>query len=505
MSATEMSFSAGRTDRFPVGRAPRLGSAVDGILNRHAAVGLAVGVIHDGRCEFHFRGTADLASRVPVTENTVFRIASLTKLFTAIAVMQLWEQGSLHLDAPADEYLRAYRLVADDAVFGPATVRHLLTHTSGVPEVLHLADLLHPSWGPFGARPAVLSVRPGEALPTPAAYYRSGLRVATEPGTVFTYTNHGFTALGQIVEDVSGQPLGRYLHEHVFEPLGMADTVLGRCDEVGSPRARGYVIGRDGVTAVTDRDWVSLGASNIFSTPADMSRFAGALLAGGTGEHGSILRAPTLTAMYQPHYRPDPRLPGMGLGFFRVDEGGLNAVEHQGVLPGFDSYLVLAPDDGVGIVALTNGSSGAFVWLPIEFGRLLRRLLGVPEQATRGDIPHRPEIWGELCGRYRLPRGSDLRGRAGMGGGVEVLVRGGRLMLRVLTPVPVLYRGLPLLPDDPDDPYVFRLDLSPLGMAPVRVVFGREPGGSTNVMRTHLGSEPMSLYRRRRQSSGVLR
>jgi len=502
MDSAAASFRADRA----VGAAPRLESAIDGILNRHAAVGLAVGVIHDGRCEFHGRGVADIASNVPVTGNTVFRIASLTKLFTAIAVMQLWEQGSLDLDAPANDYLGAYRLVAADAAFPPATVRQLLTHTSGVPEVLHLADLLHPSWGPFGARPAVLSVRPGESLPSPAAYYRSGLQVAVEPGTVFTYTNHGFTALGQIVEDVSGQPLGRYLHGRIFEPLGMADTVLGRCDQVRSPRARGYVIGRGGVTAVADRDWVSLGASNIFSTPADMSRFVAALLAGGAGEHGSILRAGTLTTMYEPHFLPDPRLPGMGLGFFRVDDGGLRAVEHQGVLPGFDSHLLLAPDDGVGIVAITNGSAGAFGWLPIEFGRLLRDLLGVAEPAPRSDLPHHPENWAELCGRYRLPRGSDLRGRAAMGGGVEVFVRGGRLVLRVLTAFPPLYRGLPLQPDDPDDPYVFRLDLSRLGMASVRVVFGREPGVGTNVVRTHLGSEPMALYRRhRRRSSGDLR
>jgi hypothetical protein len=265
------------------------------------------------------------------------------------------------------------------------------------------------------------------------------------------------------------------------------------------------VIGRGGVTAVADRDWVSLGASNMFSTTADMSRFVGALLAGGAGEQGSILRAATLTTMYEPHYQPDPRLPGMGLGFFRVDDGGLRAVEHQGVLPGFDTHLLIAPEDGVGIVALTNGSKGAFTWLPIEFGRLLRNLLGLPEHARRSDTPHHPEIWGELCGRYRLPRGSDLRGRAGTGGGVEVFVRGGRLMLRVLTPFPALFRGLPLHPVDPKDPYVFRLDLSLLGMAPVPVVFGREPGAGTNVIRTHLGSEPMSLYRCRRRSPGVLR
>ncbi|HEY9379025.1 MAG TPA: serine hydrolase domain-containing protein, partial [Jiangellaceae bacterium] len=85
---------------------------VDGMLNRRPAVGLAVGVVRNGRLEyFHGHGVADIASGAPITKDTVFRIASITKTFTAIAVMQLWEQGLLDLDAPANDYLRAYPLV----------------------------------------------------------------------------------------------------------------------------------------------------------------------------------------------------------------------------------------------------------------------------------------------------------------------------------------------------------------------------------------------------------
>ena len=85
---------------------------VDEILNRRPAVGLAVGVVRDGRLElFHGHGLADIASNTPITEDTAFRIASITKLFTAVAVMQLWEQGLVDLDAPANDYLRAYKLI----------------------------------------------------------------------------------------------------------------------------------------------------------------------------------------------------------------------------------------------------------------------------------------------------------------------------------------------------------------------------------------------------------
>ena len=111
---------------------------IDGILNRHPAVGLAVGVVRNGRLElFSGHGLADIASNTPVTKDTVFRIGSITKTFTAVAVLQLWEQGLVDLDAPANDYLRAYRLIPAKAAHRPATVRQLLTHTAGLPQLLH--------------------------------------------------------------------------------------------------------------------------------------------------------------------------------------------------------------------------------------------------------------------------------------------------------------------------------------------------------------------------------
>src|SRR5437879_2427676 len=139
---------ARRTDRTQGLVAPDidqldLKAKVNAILNRWPAVGLAMGVIRNGRLEsFRGQGLADIASNTPVTEDTVFRIASITKTFTAIAVMQLWEQGVVELDASANDYLRAYKLVPGKAGFRPATVRHLLTHTAGIREVLHLPGLL---------------------------------------------------------------------------------------------------------------------------------------------------------------------------------------------------------------------------------------------------------------------------------------------------------------------------------------------------------------------------
>jgi hypothetical protein len=226
-----------------------------------------------------------------------------------------------------------------------------------------------------------------------------------------------------------------------------------------------------------------------------MARFAAALLGGGANEHGRILEPATLAMMLEPHFQPDQRIPGIGLAFFRGELGGHRTAGHDGILPGFNAGLLLAPDDGVGVFALTN-TGGAFGWLQIELDRLLRELLGIRDD-DRKAVPQHPEIWPDLCGRYVfLPRIADLRNRLMLSGGVEVLVVGGRLVVRLLTPVPVPFRGLPLEPDDEHDPDVFRLDLSRYGIAPIRVVFAREGGRRATAAHTDLGGQPWSLVRR---------
>jgi CubicO group peptidase (beta-lactamase class C family) len=448
----------------------------DRILNRRPAVGFALGVVRDGSLEhFYGHGYADIPSRTPITENTVFRIGSITKTFTAIAVMQLWERGLVDLDAPANDYLRAYRLVPARRGWRPATIRHLLTHTAGVPEWLHPSRMVKSGW--FGETFPL-----DKRLPTLAEYYRGALRLAAEPGTIWAYTDHGFATLGQIVEDVSELPLDRYLRERIFRPLGMDESDLLRSERVWARLATGYTLGSRGARAITDRQGITPAAGSIYSTPRDMGRYVAALLGGGSGAHGSILRPETLSMMFEPHHRPDPRIPGMGLAFWRVDLGGYPAVEHQGVVAGFNSQIFLAPDDGVGVVAFANGARNALAatWLMGETQRLLGDLIGAPADVARADIPQHPEIWADLCGWYR-PRAqrTDLQAWSMVGAGVQVLVRRGQLVLRTLSPIPALWRGLRLRPGDEDDPYVFLIDLSPYGIDTVRVVFGRDAAGAT--------------------------
>jgi CubicO group peptidase (beta-lactamase class C family) len=468
------------------------------VLGRHPAVGLAVGVLGaGGRLELATWGFADRSTGRLVGAETVFRIGSVTKVITAIAVMQLQEQGALDLDSPAQEYLRGYRLVPARAGIEGPSVRHLLTHTAGIAEVQRVRDLAQRGAGPFGSRPSMPSAPPGAALPSLPEYYRHGLPVVAQPGTTFAYSNHGYATLGRIVEEVSGDGLERYFHERIFDPLGMADSRLARSAGLASRLATGYVMGRHGVTAVPDRDWLGAGSGGVYSTPRDLARLASAILGGGGNEHGSVLEPETLATMFEPHHRPDPRVPGWGLGFARSEVGGHRLVGHDGVLPGFNSAILVAPDDDLAIIALTNGAPGAFVWFDTELKDLVRRRLRVPAEGIRHDVPQHPEVWDELCGTYRLPpRVSDLRGRAALAGGVQVLARGGCLVLRALAPVPALFRGVVLHPDDPEDPYAFRVDLSSLGMSSVRIVFGRDTTSGAVALHADLGGQPLSLVRR---------
>jgi len=465
--------------------------AVDEIRNRWPTVGLALGIVRDGRLDaFHADGFADIASRTPVTEDTVFRIGSLTKTFTAIAIMQLWEQGRIDLDAPANRYLRAFELVPAKPGFRPATIRHLLTHTAGIREMLHLTGLFQMTRVLGEAIPA------GRRVLDLAEYYRGGLRIDLDPGTCWMYTNHGFATLGQIVEDMTGRPLDRYFREHIFEPLGMESTDLVRSRRVRLRLATGYELRAHGARPV-DCELTTIGAGGIYSSPRDVARYLAALLAGGAGEHRSVLERETLTLMCQAHYQPDPRVPGMGLAFWRCDLGGHPAVEHSGIVPGFDSQICLAPNDGVGVMAFANGARQGMFWLVPEVASVLRRVLDVPEDTVRRDVPHHPEIWGELCGSYRFMSHRTDPAKLAMGLGAQVLVRRGRLTFRILSPIPALYRGAELHPDDHEDPYAFRTELPLFGGGATRAVFSRDSAG--RVTGLHLDIAPMSFKRRRKE------
>ena len=407
-------------------------------------------------------GVADVTSGEPVTEDTVFRIGSLTTTITAVAVMQLWERDLVDLDAPANDYLRTFRLVPAKPGFRPATVRHLLTHTAGIGYVRRLSDVLRPLAG-SGDR--------ARSLMPLAGYYRNGLLVEVDPGTKWVY-----------------------LREHIFGPLGMEHTDLVRSERVRSGLASGYVLRSGGLKRVGDYEVPTPGGGGVYSTGADMARYLAALL--DMDAHRSVLKPETARSMFQPHFRPDPRIPGMGLAFEPSDEGGYHTVRKGGTLSGFLSAIALAPDQGMGVVVLTNtgGLDNRGAAEPLATG-LLRRLLDLPDQVIRTGIPPRPETWGQLCGWYGPDPGpvTNMFFRALFGAGAEISVHRGHLTMTPLTPVPAMRHGMRLHPDDPDDPPVFRSENPAYGMTN-RVVF--RPGSGNGRSTGQLFMDLFSLRKR---------
>jgi CubicO group peptidase (beta-lactamase class C family) len=463
-----------------------LGASIGAMLNRHPAVGMAVGVVREGRLAyFHAHGVANVESHGRIDEGTVFRVASITKTFTAVAVMQLWERGLVDLDAPVNRYLRAFRLVPAKPGFRPATLRHLLTHTSGIPEMVRPSRALKYVYGE--------SYRLDETVPALGEYYKGALRLQTEPGTMFRYTDHNFAVAGQVVEDVTGEPIADYLRAHVFIPLGMTGTDLERTPQIASRIATGYTLGRRGPRPVTDRRWQTAAASMTYSSTRDMARYVAAMLGEGSNEFGTVLGPEAMAMMFAPQYQPDPRIPGIGLAFDRANLSGHAVVGHEGVLPGFNSQIFCALDDGIGVLMFTNGAPGAMLWLPEVAARLLGELIGATPDTIRTDVPQHPEIWPDLVGWYPLVAPlTDMRLRAMLGAGAQVRVRHGRLWIRVLSPIPAALGGFELHPDDEHDPYVFRIDMSRFGMGSGRIVFSTG-GGRT---RAHLDMLPVSLARK---------
>lgn len=466
------------TTQIPLDRGERvridevaLRAKVAEVLNRWPSAGLAVAVVHGGKLAwFDGHGLADVAAGEPVTQDTVFRIGSLTKTVTAVAIMQLWERGLVDLDAPANDYLTTFRLTPVRPDLRPATVRHLLTHTSGVGYWRRMSDLIRPALGS--------GVQANRSLPL-GDYYRRGIPQEIQPGTKWVYSNHGFAALGQIVEDVTGQTLADYLREHVFDPLGMQHTDLVRSERVRSDLATGYVLRSRGLIPVADYEIPTPGGGGLYSTAADMARYVTALLQQGAAEHGSLLKPSTMATMFQPHFQPDPRVPGMGLAFNLGAEGSHRTIGKDGVVTGFLAAMTMAPDEGIGVVVLTNtgGLSAQGAAVPLCTA-LLRHLLGLPDEGLRTDLAPHAEVWADLCGWYAPAPGpvTNLFARALMGAGAEVVVHRNQLMLKPITPLPSMRKGMRLYPDDSKDPYLFRVDLSDIGMGTLPVTFTTVPG-----------------------------
>jgi CubicO group peptidase (beta-lactamase class C family) len=326
-------------------------------LARQHVAGATVAVVKDSTLFFaKGYGYADVDARTPVDPaRTLFRIGSVSKLFTWTAVMQLVEAGRLDLDRDVNAYID-FKIPATYPQ--PITLRNLLTHTPGFEEDPrdlisdNLADTV--PLGRWLATHIPARVRP--------------------PGTYSSYSNYGTALAGYIVQRVSGEPWAQYVEQHVIAPLGMTHTSVRQPlpAALAADMSHGYQY-RNG-RFVPKKFEVILGAApagSISASATDMATFMLAHLGDGRLGDRRILGAATAERMHARAFGHDPRLPGFALGFYEQSSHGLRIIGHGGDTQWFHSNLTLIPSEHVGVFVSYNTDTGG----EVSFGPFLEAFL----------------------------------------------------------------------------------------------------------------------------------
>lgn len=312
-------------------------------MNRLGIPGMALGIVRGNRIE-HLRGfgVADETGR-PVTAQTPFRIGSITKSFTALAIMQLVEAGKIELDAPVQRYLPWFR-IADEAAAARITVRHLLNQTSGFSTLAGNAY-----WGSQdGLEAAVRSLRTVE--------------LSQPVGAGFQYSNINYAIAGLIVEAVSGQPYADYLAQHIFAPLAMRHSFTATAPSIAAGLAMGhlYSIGRMAADIGVEPP-AYLPAGFVSASIEDLSHFAVAQLNGGRYGNATVLSENGIAQLHHPAIPVGAIHAGLkntyyGMGWVIGPINDTPAVWHNGDTGRYHAMLIMAPERGTGIVLLANAS-----------------------------------------------------------------------------------------------------------------------------------------------------
>jgi CubicO group peptidase (beta-lactamase class C family) len=290
--------------------------------------GVAVAVARGDRVLFRKAwGWADVEARTPLTLSDVHQIGSLTKQFTAAAILQLVEQGRMSLDDPVQKYLPGF-----DTQGHTVTIHHLLNHTSGIRSYTSI----------FGMNPVPRATLMDTIQKHPFDF---------PPGTRFLYNNSGYYLLGPILEAVTGTPYAQYLEQALFEPLGMRSTSY--CGFAGEPMPVGYARASQALTSAQLSDMEFPGAAGgLCSTADDLLVWQRALVSGRVVQPATYTRMTTPAALSS----GAPMSYGYGLSTGRVLQRSV--IAHGGGIPGFSTFMSWYPAESLGIVVLVNTSPG---------------------------------------------------------------------------------------------------------------------------------------------------
>jgi len=349
--------------------------------------GLTIGIVHDQELVWaKGYGFADPERKIPATPSTVFRIASISKLFTSIAIMRLRDEGKLRLDDPVSAYLPWFDIRQAFPDSPPITIEHLLTHTSGLPR-----EAPFPYWTDF-------------EFPT-RGQIREGLgeqETVFPPSMRWKYSNLALSLAGEIVAAVSGVPYGDYIRTTILDPLGMTGTGVTPDGALGERLAVGY--GRrmpDGsreVRPFTDSKGLTP-AANLSSTVEDFAKFASwqfRLLDTGKRE---ILTAHTLREMHRVHWVHREWESGWGLGFAVWHSEERDLVGHGGHVAGYTTRIALSPEEKIAVFVMTSaddGDPGYYVERAFEVvAPEIVAAAAPPEKAARF-----PDEWRKYIGAY---------------------------------------------------------------------------------------------------------
>ena len=346
--------SAGHSEPQP--RVPDM-QTLDSLFAPYAAPGMpgaGVLVVKDGQVVVNRSyGLAVVETAVPTASETNYRLASLSKQFTATAIALLVRDGLLSYDTPVRTHLSNIPEYAREV-----TVRHLLTHTSGIPDYEDFVPRGQTEQVKDGDVPALLQQ-------TDSMYFA--------PGSAYRYSNSGYALLALIVEKLSGQRYATFLHERIFRPVGMRGTVA-REEGISTVanRAYGYSL-RSGAVVRTDQSSTSavLGDGGIYSSLRDLIVWDRAL------DEGTLLTRAELERAWTAERLTDGTTTRYGFGWFTERENGWLRLSHHGETSGFTNFILKYPERRLTVLVLTNRRGGA----PWD---LAARIAALPEFAAAG-------------------------------------------------------------------------------------------------------------------------
>lgn len=327
-------------------------------------------------------GFSNPTTKAPMTADTIFRVGSVSKLFTDIAVMNLVEQGKLDLDAPITKYLPDFK--PKNPFNKPITLRQLMSHRAGLVRESPVGSY-------FDSTAPSLSATVKSLNQTALIY---------APETHTKYSNAGIAVVGYVLEKTQKQPFADYLKKILLDPLGMKQSSFQPTPEINKNLAKSQMWTVFGKTF--DAPVFELGiapAGSMYTTTGDLANFARSLF----NYDKSILKKEMLEKMWQPQYAETGQKNGFGIGFRISDLDGHRLVGHGGAIYGFSTQLSVLPDDKLGVVVIStkdfsNGVTSRIANISLKSMLAEREIKAIPQPEMTNPIA--PELVKKIAGRY---------------------------------------------------------------------------------------------------------